>query len=102
VPSRQYGSGVDAQEADVRYDRLVADLATLQEWLEDRDETLWANWLETSRRQILARDGYGLTHLLGAYGGMGSFVDLQISDDMSRLRTRIYEDASALLGDLQR
>jgi hypothetical protein len=93
---------VDAHEADVRYDRLVADLGTLQQWLADRDETLWADWLESSRRQILAHDGNGLSHLLRAYGGMGSFVDLQISGKMSELRTRIYEDASALLGDLQR
>ena len=44
----------------------------------------------------------GPSALLRAYGGMGSLVDPQISDEMSRLRTRIYEDASALLGDLQR
>lgn len=93
---------MDSHEADVRYDRLVADLGTLQEWLEDRNETHWANWLESSRRQIVAHDGNGLSELLRAYGGMGSFVDLQISGEMSLLRTRIYEDASALLGDLQR
>jgi hypothetical protein len=32
----------------------------------------------TSLRHIEAGDGYGLQHLLGAYGGMGSFSDLLI------------------------
>lgn len=90
---------MDEREADKRYDRLVANLNTLHEWLATHDESFWADWLAESRRQILAHDGYGLTHLLGAYGGMGSFLDLQIGG-MSRLRTEIYEDASALKSDL--
>jgi hypothetical protein len=93
---------MDAHEADVRYDRLVADLETLRDWLQVHDGPHWAEWLESSRRQILADDGNGLTHLLRAYGGMGSFNDVQLSGKMSELRTRIYEDASELRFDLQR
>jgi hypothetical protein len=93
---------MDDREADERYNRLVADLGTLQQWLADRDVSPWADWLQSSRQQIMAHDGNGLSHLLGAYGGMGSFNDLQISPAMQRLRTRIYDDAQALLTDLER
>jgi hypothetical protein len=93
---------MDDREADERYNRLVADLGTLQKWLEDRGESQWAEWLGSSRQQIIAQDGNGLSHLLRAYGGMGSFNDLQISRAMGRLRTRMYVDATALLTDLER
>jgi hypothetical protein len=93
---------MDDREADERYDRLLADLGTLHQWLEDRGESLWADWLASSRQQIMAHDGNGLSHLLRAYGGMGSFNDLQISRAMERLRTQIFSDATALLADLER
>jgi hypothetical protein len=93
---------MDDREADERYNRLVADLGTLHQWLEDRGESLWADWLASSRQQIVAHDGNGLSHLLRAYGGMGSFTDLQMPGAMARLRTRVFSDATALLADLDR
>jgi hypothetical protein len=93
---------MDDREADERFNRLVADLDTLHQWLAERGVSPWADWLESSRRQIMAHDGNGLSHLLRAYGGMGSFNDLQLSRAMQRVRTRIYSDATALLADLER
>jgi hypothetical protein len=93
---------MDDREADIRYDRLLADLGTLHDWLDGPSESLWAEWLGSARQQIMAHDGNGLSHLLRAYGGMGSFTDVPMSRAMSRLRTRIFEDASALLADLER
>ncbi|MEY2435163.1 MAG: hypothetical protein QOC92_4888 [Acidimicrobiaceae bacterium] len=90
------------READARYNRLVDDLETMLQWLDDRDESHWATWLGESRRQILAHDGNGLSHLLRAYGGMGSFNDLPMRGEIERVRSRIYDDAGSLLGDLQR
>ena len=92
---------MDEREADIRYDRLVENLESLRELLAGDDAgQFWADWLAESRRQILAHDGWGLTHLLGAYGGMGSFNDLQLPGSMSQLRTQIYDDAAALKADL--
>ena len=93
---------MDDREADERYNRLVADLGTLHQWLEEDGQSLWADWLGSSLQQIMAHDGNGLSHLLRAYGGMGSFNDLQMSGAMQRLKTRIYSDATALLADLER
>jgi hypothetical protein len=93
---------VDEREADERYTRLVADLSTLHEWLEAVGESHWARWLDSARQQIVAHDGNGLTHLLRAYGGMGSLNDLPMSRSMSVLKARAYDDATALLADLVR
>ena len=42
-------------------------------------ESHWAKWMETSLRRIENGDFSGVEHLLGAYGGMGSFNDLVLA-----------------------
>jgi hypothetical protein len=42
-------------------------------------EQHWRNWLERDRERITNGDAYGLEHLSGAFGGMGSFNDLVLS-----------------------
>jgi hypothetical protein len=93
---------MDAREADERYTRLVADLGTLHDFLERVGIASWAQWLGSSLQQIAAHDGNGLAHLLRAYGGMGSFTDLELPSAMAELRTRVFVDATALLADLER
>ena len=44
--------------------------------LNEAREDFWMQWLERGRRQIADGDAHGLDHLLGAFGGMGSFNDL--------------------------
>ena len=41
-------------------------------------EAHWSRWLDNVRKQIESRDFSGITALLGAFGGMGSFNDLVI------------------------
>ena len=93
---------MDEHEADERYTRLVDDLGTLYEFLDDPSESRWREWMGNARRQIVAHDGEGLTYLLRAYGGMGSFNDLPMPREMERVKARVYDDASALLLDLER
>jgi hypothetical protein len=40
----------------------------------------WTAWLSTARRRIAGGDRRGLDHLLQAYGGRGSFNDVQVAD----------------------
>ena len=44
--------------------------------LRSAGESHWAKWMDTSLRRIENSDLSGVDHLLGAYGGMGSFNDL--------------------------
>ena len=39
-------------------------------------EVQWAAWLREARSRLRASDFSGITHLLAAYGGMGSFDDV--------------------------
>ncbi len=42
-------------------------------------ESHWAKWMETALRRIENGDFSGVEHVLGAYGGMGSFNDLVLA-----------------------
>jgi hypothetical protein len=93
--------------------QLEADLRDLIALLDTYDEEHWSRWFRTSLRHIEAGDGYGLQHLLGAYGGMGSFSDLVIhpanghqidrgdvdavNDQLRALGGAVWSRASALL-----
>ncbi|QXE07330.1 hypothetical protein BJG93_36515 (plasmid) [Paraburkholderia sprentiae WSM5005] len=71
----------------------------------------WAEWLTKDARLIRSLDGYGLEHLLSAYGGMGSLNDvvlqrsnggvgvlLDVGDNerFDKLRSEIYDLARRL------
>ncbi|MBN1531575.1 MAG: hypothetical protein JXA20_02835 [Spirochaetes bacterium] len=88
---------------------LVDVLGHIIALLESDDETQWKNRMIESRRRLLDSDHSGIDHLLGSYGGMGSFNDLVIgqsikngnlvweedckekNDTLSRLRSRAWE-----------
>lgn len=91
---------LDAREADERYDRLVADMATAADRLERAGMHHWARWVARARVKVVAGDSRGLSDLLAAYGGMGSFNDLYLDPETERLRSTMYDDAAALLRDL--
>jgi hypothetical protein len=57
---------------------LVAVLDELAAFLRRHSEAHWASWIERDRQALAAGDFHGVTHLLGAYGGMGSFNDLML------------------------
>jgi hypothetical protein len=49
----------------------------------------WAARLTASRQRIARGDPYGVKDLLSAFGGMGSFNDLYLDDDLDQLRSRV-------------
>ena len=66
-------------EADRRVARLLADLDEAIGVLRDAGETHWKSWLERDRKRIAVGDPYGLESLLRAFGGMGSFNNLVLT-----------------------
>lgn len=61
-------------EPDVR--RLADALDELAAFLADHGEGFWANWVAQDARRVRRGDGYGVTHFLSAFGGMGSLNDV--------------------------
>jgi hypothetical protein len=61
---------------------LISVLSELITLLESDGEVHWARWMRISKSRLEASDFSGITHLLGAYGGMGSFNDLTICQRM--------------------
>jgi hypothetical protein len=58
---------------------LIAKLDELIELLKTDREVHWCNWMDRAKQKLENSDYAGVEDLLGAYGGMGSFNDLVIS-----------------------
>lgn len=73
--------------------RLIHDAATL---LDRYDREHWATWLRDDLARIRAGDAHGVSHLLRAYGGMGSINDIMIhpanGDDVSIREGQLITD----------
>jgi hypothetical protein len=59
-------------------DELVEALDQLVALLRRYEIKHWADWFARDRQLIASGDAYGATHILSAYGGMGSINDLMI------------------------
>ena len=88
------------QEADDAYDSLLVNLDQAVAMLRNGPTDHWAKWLESDATRIRAGDPNGLSHLLSAYGGMGSINDIGGPKRLSKLLSAIYTDAAALTRDL--
>jgi hypothetical protein len=75
---------------------LIETLEELTSLLRARGETHWVIWLESDLQRLRASDLYGVTHLLSAYGGMGSFNDLVLDARASDLRSRAWSLAKGI------
>ncbi len=64
---------------------LIPALDEAIEILSAVGEDHWRRWLEEGRSMVLAGDPNGTTHLLRAFGGMGSFNDLVLTPDNGHL-----------------
>jgi HAD superfamily hydrolase (TIGR01509 family) len=60
------------------HQRLLENLASVCDILRRIESDLWLEWMELDALRIDSGDPLGLTHLLSAFGGMGSFNDLVI------------------------
>jgi hypothetical protein len=85
------------------YERLLDLLADSIALLRERGDAHWAGWLERDRARIAAGDAYGLVHLKGAFGGMGSIDDTYPADepDIGAKLSEAYGLAAQLLADLR-
>lgn len=89
---------------DAQVARLVVILDALVPILERSSEPRWAAWLARDAARIRNGDGGGVTHLLRAFGGMGSLSDVVLADPvldgrLRSLRADAYELAVALSPD---
>lgn len=91
---------------------LISALDETVALLRSCGEKHWAKWLAGDRASIANGNAAGVTHLLSAFGGMGSFNDLFLSPanghslseadvsatnaKLNDLRTRLYGLAQAL------
>jgi hypothetical protein len=73
-------------------DMLVEWLLEAETLLRTYGETHWANWLANDAKRISRRDGFGLEHLLSAYGGMGSFNDVALQKIGNGASVRLPHD----------
>lgn len=58
--------------------QLIAVIRQIITLLEEDNQSHWLKWMQECLIQIESSEFGGITGLLGAYGGMGSFNDLVI------------------------
>jgi Domain of unknown function (DUF6966) len=91
--------------------QLIEILDQIVAVLDADGERHWRKWMASARSRLANSDYSGIEHLLGAYGGMGSFNDLIIgqsivkgefhwkdgareaNDKLDALRTQAYQIA---------
>lgn len=56
--------------------RLADAMDELASFLVVHNEPFWAEWVSKDAQFVRRGDGYGVTHFLSAFGGMGSLNDL--------------------------
>lgn len=65
-------------QSDSKILQLAETLDRIGASLESRGEGHWARWLCSDAARLRRNDLSGITHFLGAFGGMGSINDLYI------------------------
>jgi hypothetical protein len=73
--------------------RLVDTLGEIAAVLEADGETHWRTWAITARSRLQDSDFSGITYVLGAYGGMGSFSDLVVGQTSQDGKLALKADA---------
>jgi hypothetical protein len=68
--------------------RLVDALDDLARFLSAHREPRWAEWVMKDAEWVRRGDGYGVTHFLSAFGGMGSITDLWVDQVDGKTLTR--------------
>jgi len=97
--------------------RLADALDELGAFLHEHAEPGWASWVSEDAARVRRDDGYGVTHFLSAFSGMGSLNDLMfhpangnaadireaeaLQQRFDRLRSTAFVLASALRRDAE-
>jgi len=117
VSSTTYVTTVPNIDSDELTAELRSGLDEAIGLLREHGERHWLSWAEGCQRELDAYDSAVLDHILGAYGGMGSFNDLLIlssnghliepereavvNDRLWHLRSAIWTTARALQHKMQ-
>ena len=96
---------------------LRANVDQVVALLREHGEDHWLSWAARCQRELDGHNSQALDHILGAYGGMGSFNDLLIlasnghviqpqdeaavNDHLAHLRTAIWTRATALRHEIR-
>jgi hypothetical protein len=67
-----------------RIEELIDVLEQLIKVLESDGEMHWSRWMRKAQTLLMDSDYYGITYLLSAYGGMGSFNDLVLGQNADK------------------
>lgn len=102
---------------DEHLGELKSSLDQVIALLREHGEQHWLSWAERCQRELDANDPVAFGHILGAFGGMGSFNDLLIlagnghlieseqevivNDRLGHLRTVIWASATALRHEME-
>lgn len=77
-------------------EQLLDLLSEAETLLRRYGEEHWASWLHRDANLLRSGDGFGLEHLMTAFGGMGSFNDLMLHPLNGH---RIREDETRAVND---
>lgn len=81
--------------------RLADTLDELASFLMAHSEPTWGEWIAKDANLVRRGDGYGVTHFLSAFGGMGSLNDLGFHPiDGKAASISAAEELNKQLGDL--
>ena len=78
---RPFTETLSNQKMGQRTEELIDVLDQLIKVLESDDEIHWSRWMRKAQAYLIDSDYYGITYLLSAYGGMGSFNDLVLGQN---------------------
>lgn len=108
---------VDDFEFDDRLARLRENLEQASKLLDAHGDDQWSGWATRCLGRLRTHDATAFEHILGAFGGKGSFNDVvvlpvnghviepedvpAVNEQLHRLRIAIREDASALARTLR-
>jgi hypothetical protein len=82
-------------------DALADRLASLIALLETADERYWRRWMQRALARIDDHQLAGVSQVLAAYGGQGTFSDLELSPALSEQAPYRYQARNAHLRELR-
>lgn len=88
---------------------MSSELEALDEMLREAEALLrsydqihWADWLANDAKLIRFHDGFGVEHLLSAYGGMGSLNDVVLQRISAGAGVQVAHDDNERFDELRR
>lgn len=81
---------------------LIKKLDEIAPLLTSEGHSQWAEWMLKAAATLKNEDFQGIRKVLSAYGGMGSFNDLNLNERTSLLREEIGDLAGQIADEVRR